>query len=356
MIFIKNIVKILIAVNIVFIALLAGFGIKKFLNSKEYTDTNKILLGWDVQVNPEYIKLHSNVSGYNVVSPEFYQVQGSKTDANQIRLNKRTNKDYINLAHNNGYKVWAMFTEFSSKRANLLFQSEENENKIINQIVLDMKENKIDGINLDFEGDGRANKEHLMDFVKKLSSRLKPLDKKISIDITGYDSYILSSYYDRKNLNNYIDYFIFMGYDQYWAKSELAGSVSGISWSEENIKKSLTEIPKEKLILAIPFYVRVWTVDLQNHNLNSRAYAMSATNKLMQDGNFNVEYDSNFNQNLAIRQNSNQTQTKIWLEDETSISKRIELINSYQLAGVAAWRLGYENADTWDIIRKTLTN
>lgn len=41
---------------------------------------------------------------------------------------------------------------------------------------------------------------------------------------------------------------------------------------------------------------------------------------------------------------------KIWLEDETSIKARMELIKKYDLAGVASWRRGYETPEVWSLI------
>ena len=41
---------------------------------------------------------------------------------------------------------------------------------------------------------------------------------------------------------------------------------------------------------------------------------------------------------------------QIWLEDRESISEKLSVMSNHQLAGVAAWCLGWENSDIWDII------
>lgn len=41
---------------------------------------------------------------------------------------------------------------------------------------------------------------------------------------------------------------------------------------------------------------------------------------------------------------------KIWLEDETSLEEKLKLIKGNNLAGVAEWRLGWENSSAWDLI------
>ena len=39
---------------------------------------------------------------------------------------------------------------------------------------------------------------------------------------------------------------------------------------------------------------------------------------------------------------------EIWQEDARSIRLKVDAIKEYGLAGVGAWRLGYEPAEIWD--------
>ena len=42
---------------------------------------------------------------------------------------------------------------------------------------------------------------------------------------------------------------------------------------------------------------------------------------------------------------------EIWLEEEKSIGLKMNLIRDYGLAGVACWKLGFEPANIWDIVK-----
>jgi spore germination protein YaaH len=44
----------------------------------------------------------------------------------------------------------------------------------------------------------------------------------------------------------------------------------------------------------------------------------------------------------------------MWLEDEHSLCARIELIKKYRLAGLAAWRRGYEPEEVWPVLTDLL--
>ena len=46
---------------------------------------------------------------------------------------------------------------------------------------------------------------------------------------------------------------------------------------------------------------------------------------------------------------------EIWLEDADSIAEKVQLVPKYQLAGVAAWKLGFEDSGIWKVISKNLT-
>ena len=43
---------------------------------------------------------------------------------------------------------------------------------------------------------------------------------------------------------------------------------------------------------------------------------------------------------------------RIWVEDATSMERKVQLISKYGLAGVSAWRLGSETPDIWNTIVK----
>ena len=44
----------------------------------------------------------------------------------------------------------------------------------------------------------------------------------------------------------------------------------------------------------------------------------------------------------------------MWIEDNESFSKKIELVNKYNLAGSAYWRKGFESESIWNVIKNSL--
>ena len=46
---------------------------------------------------------------------------------------------------------------------------------------------------------------------------------------------------------------------------------------------------------------------------------------------------------------------QIWIEDSQSIAAKVQLVQKYNLAGVAAWKLGFENSGIWQVITDNLS-
>ena len=66
-----------------------------------------------------------------------------------------------------------------------------------------------------------------------------------------------------------------------------------------------------------------------------------------------IEWNEELGQYYIERRIQNEIE-KIWIEDANALKKKIELVNKYDLAGVASWRWGFETTDAWKTINSTL--
>ena len=146
------------------------------------------------------------------------------------------------------------------------------------------------------------------------------------------------------------DYVIIMGYDEHYAGSEEAGSVASHDFVERGITRTLEEVPKEKVINAVPFYTRFWKTD-PDGTVSSEALGMNAADEKVANNNAEKVWDDTTKQ-YYVEIDYNGSLYQMWMEEETSIEDKMQLIKQYDLAGVASWRLGYERASIWDVILK----
>ena len=189
------------------------------------------------------------------------------------------------------------------------------------------------------------DKDLLTQFVRELYPLFKDNNMTVSMDVTGLstsENWSLS--FDRARLQETTDYLILMAYDQHWASSPIAGSVAEYTWVERSLKRVIDLIPKKKLILAVPFYTRVWTIE--DDKMSSQALSMDIANTFIKKNNIQMIWDEKAGQYYGEIYKDNKLM-QIWLEDSESLEYKASLINKYDLAGIASWRKGFETPNIW---------
>ena len=201
------------------------------------------------------------MDGVNVVSPTFFRLE--QLGKGNVKENVGTaGINYINWAHNNGLKVWAMISNESMlDTTSEIMNDYKLRNKLINNIVNLVVKYNLDGINIDFENMYMEDKAMFNRFLIELEPRLNEMGKVLTVDVTAPDgSETWSMCFDRNTISKVADYIIFMAYDQYGASSNKEGTTAGCDWVEANITKFLGQegVNPDKLVLAVPFYTRLW--------------------------------------------------------------------------------------------------
>jgi spore germination protein YaaH len=138
-----------------------------------------------------------------------------------------------------------------------------------------------------------------------------------------------------------------MAYDQFWSGSDSPGPVSALNWAEEGVQDFLSYgIPRSKLLLGIPFYVRLWELDSAGKLVSNRAVFMKDIPALIESTGYTVTKDAKYGVD-RIDFTKDGKRYVFWMEDLSTVKQRIDIAKKYDLAGVAAWRLGYEPAELW---------
>ena len=231
----------------------------------------------------------------------------------------------------------------------------ESRKNLIEGIVNYCIEYELDGINIDFENMKKEDIDLFSRFIIELEPRLKEIGAVLSVDVTapdGADTWSLC--FDRTVLGDVADYLIFMGYDQYGGSSNIAGTTAGYDWLELNINKFLQTyaVESDKLVLAIPLYARLWTLDSDGNVEGQTALPMNEIDETI-PSDAERKWDEELKQNYVEYTENGETK-KIWIEDIDSLKEKISLINKYKLGGVAAWELGMESDGVWQMINQEL--
>ena len=324
----------------------------------EYTSIHldeKVNLVWhqiDYQeMNSQFAEDTADVTVVNVISPTWYFLADSEGEITSF-----ADADYVKAAHKKNMQVWALISNFSADvDSTTLLASRAARQKVQNYLIGQAKEIGFDGINIDFEGIAQEAGCDYVQFIRELSILCRKNGIILSVDVPVPMDF--SKYYNREELGNVCDYVIMMGYDEHYAGSDIVGSVASMDFEETGIQNMLTEVSKDKLISAIPFYTRLWyteTLADGTANVTSEAYSMDNIEALLTEKGVTATYDESTGQQYAEWTDSDGKFCQVWLEDENSIAARAALVSKYELSGIAEWVLGREQSWVWDVISKNI--
>ena len=287
-----------------------------------------------------------NMTGVNVISPTWFSV--SDNDGNVSSL---ASGEYVMQAHEKGLKVWGLVDNFSENMSTTTVLSKTSSRQNLeNQLVTYAMKSGLDGINIDFESLSEDVGIHFLQFLRELSIQCHENNLVLSVDNPVPEDF--TSHYDRTEQGKVVDYVIIMGYDEHYVGSD-AGSVASLPWVEQGVKDTLAEVPAKRTILAIPFYTRLWkTTD--GGALTSEAIGMDQAQQVISENGAETYWDKTTSQNYGTYEGDGATY-QIWLEDAQSVAEKVKLISKYELAGVAEWKLGFENSGIWSVITENLS-
>lgn len=299
----------------------------------------------NMEANAGFAEATANMTGVNVISPTWYSIID-----NEGNISSLASSDYVAQAHEKGLQVWGLVDNFNENisTTEILSRTSSRQN-LVRQLVDAALSAGLDGINIDFEYLEEAVGIHFLQFLRELSVETHKNNLVLSVDNPVPEDF--TSHYDRAEQGRVVDYVIIMGYDEHYVGSEEAGSVASLPWVEQGIKDTLTEVPAERVINAVPFYSRLWKT--LAGTLSSEAIGMGQAQEVVQKYKVETYWDKNTSQNYGAFE-SEGAEFQIWIEDAQSIAEKVKLSSKYNLAGVAAWKLGFESSDVWQAISDNL--
>ncbi len=313
--------------------------------------------------NSTVLERIANTKGLTTIAPTWYHV--ADTDGNLESISSAT---YVDNAHQSNVEVWATVRDFdggisSSDESYEFLSSTSKRENLINALIADALQVGVDGINVDFEKINTDCGEHFIQFIRELSVRCRQNSLVLSVD--NYPPKNYNEHYDLKEQGIVADYVVIMGYDEYYSGSPEAGPVSSYNYVKEGIEGTLEKVPAEKVISGIPFYTRLWSetpkteeelaeeagTDAADYpmNVESENLGMEAAAARVASAGVEATWDEETKSDYATWEEENTTY-EIWLENADSIEPKLQLMKDNGLAGSAAWALGQEDPEIWQLI------
>ncbi|MBX6377944.1 MAG: SH3 domain-containing protein [Clostridia bacterium] len=286
-----------------------------------------------------------SLAGVDVVAPTWFVL----ADGEGHFLSKADAR-YVAWAHRQDMAVWGTATNaFDPARTREALRGRAQRREMVRQLLAYAAAYGLDGINLDFENVDFADRDRFTQFVRELVPPAHAQGLTVSVDVTVKStSPNWSLVYDRRALASAADYVVLMAYDEHPAASPVAGPVASLPWVEAGLRGVLAEVTPEKLLLGVPLYTRLWWEEASG-KVRSTTVSMRNAVRLPDRKGREPVWDA-ASQLRYLEYVEGETRYRVWLEDADSLKARLALVQKYDLAGVAAWRRGFEAEGTWELV------
>lgn len=308
---------------------------------------SKVNLVWhqvtEAAANAGIQKLLAGTKGVNVVSPTWFYLND-----NEGNIGSLADRSYVDYCHQNKVQVWGLLSNLVNTEvdtAAVLTYTSRRMN-LVNQIVAAAIQYDLDGINVDIEMVPKEVGDGYVQFIRELS--LKCANNGLVLSVDNYVPSEFTAFYRRAEQAVFADYIIVMGYDEHYVGSD-EGSTASIGFVQQGVQDTLAEVPADQVILAMPFYTRLWSA--KPNDLTSQAMGMKEAENIVKVNGAEPVWQEDLGQYYAEYQNENVTY-KIWLETQESLELKLNVMADQSLAGAAFWKLGLEKTEIWDTIIK----
>ncbi len=291
-------------------------------------------------------KLLEDAEGLNVLSPTWFTISD-----NEGNIKSLADKKYVRKAHNAGIQVWGLLENINIEvdEKQVLGVTAHRQN-LVNAVMEEALRVGLDGINIDLEAVGSENGPHLLQFIREMSAACRKEGLVLSVD--NYSPMPHTAFYDREQQAEIVDYVIVMAYDEHYAGGQTAGSTSSLNWVHQSAARTLKEVPKEKLIVGLPTYTRLWK-GADGPDLKSEGIGMEACDKIVKENKLSMIWLEDVGQHY-VEYTSDGIAHRLWIEDEKSLDLKMNAAMSYEPAGIAFFKIGLETDDIWVYVNKYL--
>lgn len=329
-------------------------------------------LRFDILTEINYFGLTVDENG------DFIKVTNNETDPGFREWESETIKDLIAKTQIMGGKFSITIISQRNTTIEAILDDKDSQQKLIANIVDQVKSRNLNGVNIDFEYDGTPDKEYkdkFTRFSKKLKESLSKtsLDAKLALSIMPLAGRH-QGLFDLPKIVPVYDKFIGMSYDYIGISSEIAGPPAPMKGFSENkfffdVTTTYNDykklIPKEKILMGVPHYGWDWAV-AEGPKIQSNVLGISDPNNyaaVMSYGRAktdkNLKKDQCKFDDYAMQpwcwytDKKTGTDHQVWFEDNKSLGIKYDYAKKQNFSGIAIWVLGYDKdfPDLWNMMK-----
>ncbi|WP_066634686.1 glycosyl hydrolase family 18 protein [Desulfolucanica intricata] len=258
-------------------------------------------------------------------------------------------RDALALAQERGVQTLLLVHNIAqpidSNAAHNVLAIPANRYRLEENIMTQVKIYGYSGVNIDLEAVPPQDRENYNEFLRELGAKLhqEGLLLTVSIPAKTFDSKndSWSGAYDYQIIGKLVDRVMIMTYDEHWFGGP-AGPIASVPWIQKVLDYAVKEIPREKIFLGVAAYGYDWS------SQRTRAIPWNRVNELINKYG-NVKWDNTYSVPFLVYY-QNGVRHEVWFENSYSLRFKLEMVKSYNVAGIAIWRLGFEDDSFWQMV------
>ncbi|CAM1367206.1 Glycoside hydrolase, family 18 precursor [Tenacibaculum sediminilitoris] len=334
---------------------------KPITHKKGKVHPNYRTFGWHIYSNGSSYKTY-NFSMLWGVSYFSYTVEPKTGNYQNIHQWKTTS--LIDSAKTKGCKVFLSVSNFGNKNNAIFLNNPKAQNTLINNLIELLTLRNADGINIDFEGVAKKDRNNFTQSIIQISKKLKEKNPNFMVSLCLY-AVDWNDVFDIPAINSHIDFYTLMGYDYYGSFSKTTGPVTPFKYSKKfgnGLEASVNYyknkgVPLNKLIAGLPYYGAEWYTKNSEMGAKVTKFKSHPRYNTIRDIYIDslqipIKFDPKSASSYMVIKDHNDEYRQLFFEDVQSLSMKYDWIKSNKIGGVGIWALGYDNgySQLWDLL------
>jgi len=242
---------------------------------------------------------------------------------------------------------------FSSERAVMVLTDGALRARLVEQIAETIAAKGYRGLDVDFEYIPAGQREDYARFIRELRGRLAPGGLPVVVALAPKTNArqrgLLYEAHDYALLGAAADFVLLMTYEWGYTYGPPM-AVAPLPNVRQVLDYAVTEIPREKIYLGIPYYGYDWPLPFRQGETRARSLSNQAAVDLAIMQRAEIHYDEQSQSPWFNYTAEDGTVHVVWFEDARSLSAKLRLIREYGLHGAGYWSLMRPYPQGWTLL------
>lgn len=242
---------------------------------------------------------------------------------------------------------------FSNVLANQILNDIESQNRLIENILVNLREKQYYGLDIDFEYIYPDDREAYINFVQNVTTKLNAegfevivaLAPKISSEQRG----LLYEAHDYKGLGEAANNVLLMTYEWGYTYGPPM-AVAPINKVREVLDYAVTEIPRDKIFMGIPNYAYDWSLPYIKGESRARSLGNVAAVEQAVKYKVPIIFDEVAQTPYYEYTSEDGVEHIVWFEDARSVDAKLRLVDEYGFKGASYWNIMKYFPQNWAIL------